>query len=244
MNHPNQTNIENPNQDNECTDDQPSNQPPMNPNKMAGWVKRFIDIAWYASVVSLIVWPIAILVIGYSIPTNPDERHTDINFYLNFTVYPEASSAELMNKPDELSKVSEVIKGQGNIKINNTKSVSAWYLAGAITEITGLIGLLALWYLRKIFKSLEAGDSFNQNSPVYLEKVGYITITASVIWTVLQYFGGKMILNDIGQHAATIHLSPAFQPNIGAIFIGLATIVLAGIIKEATLIHEDQALTI
>ncbi len=215
------------------------------PNKLANWVKRILDIAWFVSIGSLIIWPIAVFIIGYSIPEDPNERHTDINFYLNFAVYPDKNFIELPSgKATDLSKVSELVKGKGQIKLNNTKAVSAWYIAGAITEITGLISLFGLWYLRKVFALLAIGDSFNEQTPLYLKKVGYIAIASNIAWSILQYLGGAAIINDVGQHASFIHLSPAIEPNLGGIFIGLAILVLAGILEEAAQIQEEQALTI
>jgi hypothetical protein len=218
---------------------------PHRPNKLASWVKRILDIAWFVSIGSLIIWPIAILLIGYSIPKDAVDRHTDINFYLNFTVYPDDSLPVLAyDKTKNLSNVSELVKGQGYLKLNNTKSLSAWYYAGAITEITGLIGLFGLWYLRKIFALLAVGDSFNEQTPYYLKKVGYIAIASNIVWSILQYLGGVAIIHDVGEVASFIHLSPAIEPNLGGIFIGVAILVLAGILEEATQIHEEQALTI
>ncbi|MDP7593355.1 MAG: DUF2975 domain-containing protein [Litorilituus sp.] len=66
----------------------------------------------------------------------------------------------------------------------------------------------------------------------------------SIVWSILQYLGGVAIIHDVGEVASFIHLSPAIEPNLGGIFIGVAILVLAGILEEATQIHEEQALTI
>ena len=69
-----------------------------------------------------------------------------------------------------------------------------------------------------------------------------------IIWTainpLLQYFGGRAILTEFALNVPGIQLSPAFDINGMGIFIGLAMIVLSGVLNEATNIHKDQQLTI
>lgn len=208
--------------------------------RLTFWVKRFLDVAWYFSIGGLIVWPITILVVGLSIPDEPSQRHTDIHFILNFKVYPQAYE----QMASEVSRPSELIQGVGEIKVNNTKSNFAWYLSGAITELMGVIGIFALYYLRKIFALLINGQEFHASNTEYIKKLGYVFIISSLIYPFLLYLGGQYILQDIGHHADTVVLSPALQFNWMGILIGLSLWVLAGVMTEATKIYEEQSLTI
>ena len=108
----------------------------------------------------------------------------------------------------------------------------------------GLFSLFGFVYLRKLFANLAAGKVFNKDNPVYIQKVAYVFIGWNLISPVLVYLGGMAILNDIGQHASSIQLVPMFTLGIGGIFTGLAFLVLAGVMKEAAIMYQEQSLTI
>jgi hypothetical protein len=63
-------------------------------------------------------------------------------------------------------------------------------------------------------------------------------------YMLLQYFGGQVILREYSLNLPGIELGPAFELNGGAIFIGLAMIVLSGVLNEAASINESHQLTI
>ena len=60
----------------------------------------------------------------------------------------------------------------------------------------------------------------------------------------LQFIGGHIILDEYSLSAAGIQLFPAFQVSGMTVFVGLAMIVLSGVLREATRIHDEQELTI
>ena len=39
-------------------------------NRLAGSVKRFLDIIWYVLIFTAVVWPIAVIIIGLSMPSD------------------------------------------------------------------------------------------------------------------------------------------------------------------------------
>jgi len=214
--------------------------PTIKSNKLTLLVKRFLDFMWYLIIGSLILMPIVTLVVGLNIPSDPQQRHTDVNFNLSFKVFPQ----QLDQIGNENSNRSELIQGRGEVKINNTHSSLAWYLSNAINEIMGIIALFGLINMRKVFAHLVEGDAFNQDIPVYIDKIGYVFIVWNIVYPVLVYFGGKAILSDIGQHAQSIQLTPMIQFNLIGLFTGLSILVLAGVMREAAKIHEEQSLTI
>jgi hypothetical protein len=209
-------------------------------NKLTLVVKKIIDVFWYLSIAVLIIWPISVLIIGLNIPDEPQNRHTDINFYLSFKVYPD----EIGQITDKHSKLSEAIQGSGKIKLNNTKSHLAWYVSNAVDEIMGIISLFGFFYMRKLFANLAEGKVFNKDNPIYIQKVAYVFIGWNLISPILVYLAGLVILNDIGQHANSVQLMPMIDLGIGGIFTGLAFLVLAGVMKEAAVIYQEQSLTI
>ena len=77
-----------------------------------------------------------------------------------------------------------------------------------------------------------------------VKKIGLVIIAWAFINPILQYFGGEVILSEYSLHVPGIQLNPAFEVSGMAIFIGVAMIVLSGVLNEATRIHDDQKLTI
>ena len=210
-------------------------------NRLARIVKRFLDIIWYALIFTAIVWPVAVLVVGISMPADPGERHADIDTYLSFKVYSDPST-EMSTEP--ASKADLLMRGKGMVQLQNTPSLMAWYLSGAITEIMGIIFLFGLLHMRRLFASVIKGEPFAQENSVRIKTIGYVFIGWHAIYPLLQYFGGRIMLNDIKFNVQGIQLHPAFEINVGGIFAGFAIIVLSGVLREAARIHHEQSLTV
>jgi hypothetical protein len=136
-----------------------------------------------------------------------------------------------------------IISGKATLNID-TSSLNALYLFTAITEIGGIVGLYILIQLRGLFATLVDGVSFTPENSGLIKKIGFAVIIWTFINPLLQYFGGRAILTEYSLNIPGIQLSPAFDLNGLGIFIGLALIVLSGILNEAAKMHEVQQLTI
>jgi len=214
---------------------------PTQQNKLTVLVKRFLDLIWFLFLAIAVIWLITVLVVGLSIPSDPQQRHTDVNVFLNFRVHSEASAdlAKTAANEGEL-----VLKGRGNLLLNNTRSRMSWYLSGAISEIMLFIFLYGLLTMRKLFASLTEGNTFTQENAERIRKIGYVFIGWHMIHPVLQYFGSRAMLQEISFNVPGIQLYPGFEFNIGGVFAGLAIIVLSGVLAEAARTHQEQLLTI
>ena len=60
----------------------------------------------------------------------------------------------------------------------------------------------------------------------------------------LQFGAGSLVLANIDLVDTGIQLNPSFNLSIAGLFVGFATIVLAGILREAVVLREEQQLTI
>jgi len=207
--------------------------------KMTNWVKRFIDALWYIALALLIIWPIATLVIGLNIPDDSQERHTDINFMLDFRVYPEKIDHAVDN-----SKLPELIQGSAEIKLNNTSSKQAWYIQSCVTEIMGIISLFGLFYLKKLFKNFAEGRAFQFENSDLINKIGVVVVIWNLLYPIIVYAGGSIILQEVGQHGQFIQISPSLQLNPVGILFGFVLMVFSQVIKEAAVMQEEQSLTI
>jgi len=214
---------------------------PTQQKKLTVLVKRFLDVLWFLFLGVAVIWPITVMVVGLSIPSDPEQRHTDLNFFLHFRINSDVPTEQLADSANESVLL---LSGRGDVKLENTLGRSSWYLSGTITEVLLFIFLYGLRTMRRLFISLTAGSTFTEENAERLRKIGYTFIGWHIVSPVFQYFGSRYMLNEIAFNAPGIQLYPGFEFNIGGLFAGFAIIVLSGILREATRIHHDQSLTI
>ena len=214
---------------------------PTQQNKLTILVKRFLDVLRVLFLAVAVIWPVTVMVVGLNIPSDPEQRHTDVNVLLNFRIHSEAS-VQSATSPENEGEL--LLKGRGDVILNNTRGQLSWYLSGAISEILLFIFLYGLLTMRKLFASLAQGATFTQENVERIRKVGYVFIGFHIVSPLLQYVGSRMTLADIAFNAPGIHLYPGFDFNIGGVFAGFAIIVLSGVLREAVTMHQEQSLTI
>lgn len=218
---------------------------PAQQNKLTVLVKRFLDLMRILFLGVAVIWPVTVMVVGLNIPSDPQQRHTDVSVYVNFRINSELSDEQ----PNELAtKAGEstvlLASGRGDLLLNNTHSRLSWYISGVISELLLFIFLYGLLTMRKLFASLADGNTFTQENAQRIRKVGYVFIGINIVAPLLQYFGGRIMLQDIAFNAPGIQLYPGFELNLGGLFAGFAILVLSGVLREATSIHQEQSLTI
>ncbi len=214
---------------------------PTQQKKLTVLVKRFLDVLRVLFLGVAVIWPITVMVIGLSIPSDPEQRHTDLNYFLHFRINSDAPTEQAIESANEAKLL---LSGSGDVKLENTHSRSSWYLSGAISEVLLFIFLYGLLTMRKLFASLVEGSTFTEENAERLRNIGYTLIGWNIVSPVFQYFGSRYMLNEIAFNVPGIQLYPGFEFNIGGLFAGFAIIVLSGVLREATLIHDDQSLTI
>lgn len=214
---------------------------PTQQNKLTVLVKRFLDVIRILFLAVAVIWPVTVMVVGLNIPSDPQQRHTDVNLYVNFRIDSELSTEQAATAGNEGELL---LSGKGDLLLNNTHSRASWYLSGAISEVLLFIFLYGLLTMRKLFASLADGNTFTRENVQRIRKVGYVFISFNLISPVLQYFGGRFMLQDIAFNAPGVHLYPGFEIGLGGLFAGFAILVLSGVLHEATSIHHEQSLTI
>ena len=71
---------------------------PKQKNKLTVLVKCFLDVIWFISLALAVIWPITVMVIGLGIPSDPEQRHTDIHVFLNFRINSNGSVSKVKIK--------------------------------------------------------------------------------------------------------------------------------------------------
>jgi len=210
-----------------------------NNSPLARVVKRILDVFRVLVLISLVLWPVAAIVmtIGHS---GSDTWGVDISVFSSFDI-------DLSKFPADMTGSEGVrdprIHGKAALNID-TSSLSAFYIFVLMMEIGGLVGLYMLLQVRAVFASLAQGNNFALDNSARIKKIGYVAIGWALISPLLQYFGGQVILREYSLILPGIELSPAFELNGLAIFIGLVMIVLSGVLTEAANINESHQLTI
>ncbi len=210
-------------------------------NRLTLLVKRFIDITWFLFLFFAVVWPLVVLVVGLNISPVADQRHTDVEVFSSFRITSDFPARQAV--PD-MHKGGPLVSGKGELRLNDTSSRLSWYLSGAISEIMLFIAIFGLLAMRKLFSSLVDGNAFTSENARHIRTIGYAVIAWHIVSPLLQYFGSRIMLDDIAFSVPGIELYPGFELNIGGVFAGLAIIVLAGVMREAANIYAEQSLTI
>lgn len=210
-------------------------------SKLVVLVKRFLDLTWFLFVFLAVVWPVTVLVVGLSISSDPENRHADISVFSGIRI--DSGFSSQASTPGE-NEGGLILKGRGDLILNNTQGQLGWYVSGVISELMLVIFLLGLFAMRKLFTSLSQGNMFAVENAGYIQKLGYVFIAWHSLYPLLQYFGSRIILGDVALSVPGINLYPAFELDVGGIFAGFAIIVLAGVFREAASMHQEQSLTI
>jgi hypothetical protein len=209
-------------------------------NPLTRVVKRILDLFRILAIASLILWPLFVVIVTVGHFSQPETWGVDIGVFARFIIDLSAIAGDVTSS----SGVRDpIISGKAMLNID-TSSLHALYLFTAITELGGIVGLYVLIQLRALFASLVDGASFTSENFGRIRKIGVVVIGWALISPLLQYFGGQAILAEYSLNVAGIQLSPAFDLNGLGILIGLAMIVLSGVLNEAASMQELQELTI
>ena len=209
-------------------------------NRLSRAVKRILDVLRVLAIISLILWPLAVVVMSIGQTSHPESWGVDIDVYSGFTIDLNEIGADLT---ESVGVREPIIAGKAALSID-TSSPTALYVFTLITELGGVVALYILLQLRALFASLVSGMNFAPENSARIRKIGVVIIVWALVNPFLQFFGGQIILSEYSLSIPGIQLNPAFQISAMTILIGLAMIVLSGVLKEASRIHADQQLTV
>lgn len=133
--------------------------------------------------------------------------------------------------------------GKTEIAID-TSNVSAFYLFMGSQAALTFAGLYGVSQLRSLAISLKKGNAFSADNATRLKRIGLLVIIWNLVSPVFQYFAWGSVINDINFSNQGFSLFPAFEFNVMAIFIGALMMILSDLFVEATLISQEQRLTI
>lgn len=209
-------------------------------NRLTRTVKRILDILRVLAITALVVWPLAVVFMTIGQPSHPESWGVDISVYSGFTLDLNEIAADTSGS---VGVRDPIIHGKGELGID-TSSPTALYVFTLITQLGGIVALYVLLQFRALFSSLINGVNFTPENTRRVKKIGLVIIFWALFNPVLQYFGGQVILREYSLNIPGIQLNPAFEISGMAMFIGVAMIILSGVLNEASRMQEEQQLTI
>lgn len=207
------------------------------PTQLTRLVKRLLDLLRILSLALVIVWPLG--VVGITLSQHPGWG-VDVGIFSRFAIDLDALGVET---PNSTGIRGPEISGRAVVNFD-TSSRRAWYVFAAITEAGGLFALYLIAQLRAIFVSLERGAALTQQNAGRVRGIGIAVIAWYLALPVMQYFGGRAALSYLSFDVPGLRLQPAFELNGLGLLVGLAIVVLAGVLLEAAGIRKEQELTI
>lgn len=203
-------------------------------------VKRALDILRVFAIACLILWPLAVLGMVAGQASHPESWGVDIDVYSAIAI----NLDELTVAATDSSGVrAPNLSGKASLSID-TSSTKALVMFTLITELGGIVALYVLIQLRAVFAALVAGENFVHGNASRIKKVGFIVIAWAFAQPPLQYLSSQVILSEYSLAVPGIQLFPAFEFHPMALFIGVALMILAGVLKEAAGMRDDLELTV
>ncbi len=211
------------------------------PNKITRLVKGYLDVMWYLFLALTVLMPIVggVISVGY-FSEGGNQWGVDLNAFMGIEIDLEQLTDMAANTE---GLRSGVISGKTLLNFE-TLSVTVWYIFIAVNEVMLLFVLYGLKQMRDMFASLVTNMYFTLENAGRLKKIGIAVISGNIIIPIIQYFGGRMMLDDITFNIPGVEIYPAFQNGGTGVFLGLLILILSGVAREAANIYQEQLGTI
>jgi len=202
-------------------------------------VKWVLDIVWYIGIIFVALTLIGEVVLG-----------PDSNFYGVPTL--ELPVRVYYNEPQDLipnweggncdSYLDDIVLLGHNFSVYEMPGESL-PLPVMFDMILSIVYVMAaVYFLRKIFRSIIGGKPFLKQNSKDLRKVGYLIATWGPAYGTFNFFQGAYYLKCLGLANANVSVELHLYPKI--IIIGIVIIAIAHLFELAARIQHEQDLTI
>ena len=204
--------------------------------RLTSLVRRFLGVMRVLILIGIVFVPLITLAVGYGALEESDDP--DARVFAELRVIADADVVDA-----ERPRINALVKGWTEVRTRNRDPLS-WYLFAGISELVLCLTLYGVIQLRALFADLVEGDAFTNENCARVRKVGVAVVCYYAVAPLLQFGAGCLVLANIDLVDTGIQLNPAFNLSIAGLFVGFATVVLAGILREAVVLREEQQLTI
>lgn len=131
--------------------------------------------------------------------------------------------------------------GSGRLHIENfTINIIYFKLLSSIIE--ALVFIFIVYFLKRIFKNLKAGDFFVRENGVFISRIALSIILVTMLIDISNFFISKYLSNTIA--ISSIEFNPYINFHFNTIFLGLLILAIAQIFIKGNEMKIDQDLTI
>ena len=204
--------------------------------RLTSLVRRFLGVMRVLVLIGIVFVPLITLAVGYGALEESDDPDARVFAELRVIADPDAVDVE---RP----RTNALVRGWTEVRTTNRDPLS-WYLFAGISELVLCLTLYGVIQLRALFADLADGDAFTNENCARVRNVGVAVVCYYAVAPLLQFGAGSLVLANIDLVDTGIQLNPSFNLSIAGLFVGFATIVLAGILREAVVLREEQQLTI
>jgi hypothetical protein len=192
-----------------------------------------LEVFWYLVLFSLGLWVLGVIMAALGNPAN-----LRIDVPLSFRLDPaiHAISSETID-----------IEGAGLLETKGTLGLRTGN-RGLVFGYVALVGhwiallLAVLYQFRILLRTLAAGKPFASENASRVRMIGYLIIGIELLRAIL-----FLVISSIAKanlHVAGLVIESPFRPNLGLLLAGGAVLLIAEVFRQASAMHEEQALTV
>ncbi len=192
-----------------------------------------LEVMWYVTLLSAALWVIAVILAALG---NPANMRVDVP--LSFEL--EASAYEISSETIEIES-SGFFETRGKLGIrtgNRALLLGYIFLGGSWIALL----LVVLHQTRAVLRRLAAGEPFAWVNASRVRLIGYLIVALELFrWAVMLALSSfaKANLSITG-----LTIVSSFRPNLGLLFVGGVVLLIAEVFRQASVMHEEQSLTV
>lgn len=201
---------------------------------VSSFLRVLVEIAWYGLILA------AIILLAAGVLTVLDVSPPGMRLSL-WTVPFEIDPSVYQIRAGELGGAGQIVDATGELVLRDpARWLTLTVVLGALVGVG--FGLVAIDQLRRIFRTLIAGE------PFVVENVGRIRVIAGIIIGLEIFEAAVRFVSSLFLRSQLVSDGITFRSDVnlqmGAIFAGLVLLVLAEIFRIGAELREDQALTV
>jgi hypothetical protein len=202
-------------------------------SKLALAIKIYLDVTWWICLIAIVPLVLILLFFLFAQIEEPVEMRVLARFQLTGSALAAAPAAG----PAETGQV----RGQGLLRIPQVdKTALVLQFLGAIVVLA--VVLYVLRHLRALLRSVREGRPFDPRNARRIRDVGLAVVGCNLLAPIAKYAVGKVVLDGVRLPGVVLKPPLDFQPD--GLFLGLAILVLAEVFHRASLLQQDQNLTV
>lgn len=187
----------------------------------------------------VVIWgPVVVVLLLMAAGAGPGHTPGDISIHANLYV-------DLTQLPDVAVNGLNQNALRANTELDLTAPNSINFFLFALTGLIKLLlTLFVILQMRNALASYCNGESFRGGNSKRLKEVGLVMVFAYLVGPVWQWFLSASVINAISIDSAALSLSPSLSGSWLGLFVGIGLIILAGVIRDAEQLQQEQGLTI